>query len=157
MNIIQRIQTVYLLIIVILSSLTLFLPMVSFMPKYIDLQPLYELKQMNLVGTGDVYSNLTTWTLFVLTLCIPIVALITIFLYKKRTLQISLTVANMILMVGYYVLLAIAIWSISDRLNADWHLHFTVIFPLINIILAYLALRGIAKDEALVRSLDRLR
>lgn len=154
---IQRIQTVYLLIIVILSSLTLSLPMVSFMPKDIDLQPLYELKQMNLVGTGDVYSNLTTWTLFVLTLCIPIVALITIFLYKKRTLQISLTVANMILMVGYYVLLAIAIWSISDRLNADWHLHFTVIFPLINIILAYLALRGIAKDEALVRSLDRLR
>ena len=154
---IQRIQTVYLLIIVILSSLTLFLPMVSFMPKDIDLQPLYELKQMNLVGTGDVYSNLTTWTLFVLTLCIPIVALITIFLYKKRTLQISLTVANMILMVGYYVLLAIAIWSISDRLNADWHLYFTVIFPLINIILAYLALRGIAKDEALVRSLDRLR
>lgn len=157
MNMIQRIQTVYLLIIVILSSLTLSLPMVSFMPKDIDLQPLYELKQMNLVGTGDVYSNLTTWTLFVLTLCIPIVALITIFLYKKRTLQISLTVANMILMVGYYVLLAIAIWSISDRLNADWHLHFTVIFPLINIILAYLALRGIAKDEALVRSLDRLR
>ena len=154
---IQRIQTVYLLIIVILSSLTLFLPMVSFMPKDIDLQPLYELKQMNLVGTGDVYSNLTTWTLFVLTLCIPIVALITIFLYKKRTLQISLTVANMILLVGYYVLLAIAIWSISDRLNADCHLHFTVIFPLINIILAYLALRGIAKDEALVRSLDRLR
>lgn len=154
---IQRIQTVYLLIIVILSSLTLFFPMVSFMPKDIDLQPLYELKQMNLVGTGDVYSNLTTWTLFVLTLFIPLIALITIFLYKKRILQISLTVANMILMVGYYVLLAIAIWSISDKLNADWHVQFTVIFPLINIILAYLALRGIIKDEALVRSLDRLR
>lgn len=154
---IQRIQTVYLLLVVILSSLTVFMTSVTFVPSDIDLQISYELKQMNLVGVNDVYSNITTWVSFILSALIPIIALVTIFLYKKRMMQISFTVANIILMVGYYVLLAITVWSISDALNADWHLHFSVIFPLISIVLSYLALRGVMKDEALVRSLDRLR
>ena len=154
---IQRIQTVYLLLVVILSSLTVFMTSVTFVPSDIDLQISYELKQMNLVGVNDVYSNITTWVSFLLSALIPIIALVTIFLYKKRMMQISFTVANIILMVGYYVLLAITVWSISDALNADWHLHFSVIFPLISIVLSYLALRGVMKDEALVRSLDRLR
>ena len=154
---IQRIQTVYWLLVVILSSLTVFMTSVTFMPSDIDLQTSYELKQMNLVGVKDIYSDITTWVSFLLSAMIPVIALITIFLYKKRMMQISFTVANIILMVGYYVLLAITVWSISDALNADWHLHFPVIFPLISIVLSYLALRGVMKDEALVRSLDRLR
>ncbi len=154
---IQRIQSVYLLIVVALACCTLFMPSVDFMSTNIELQSLYTLKYMNLVGEGVAYANVVTWALFLLSAIVPAVAFATIFLYKKRPLQISLTIGNIILMVGYYILLGIAIWTFADRLNADWHLHFAVVFPLINAILSYLALRGIIKDEALVRSLDRLR
>ncbi len=154
---IQRIQSVYLLIVVALACCTLFMPSVDFMPADVELQSRYTLKFMNLVGEGFSDSNISTWLLFLLSAIVPAVALVTIFLYKKRPLQISLTIGNIILMVGYYVLLGIVVWTFADRLNATWHLHFAVVFPLINAILSYLALRGIIKDEALVRSLDRLR
>ena len=37
------------------------------------------------------------------------------------------------------------------------HILLPLALPIINIILTYLAIRAIGKDEALVRSLDRLR
>jgi hypothetical protein len=42
-------------------------------------------------------------------------------------------------------------------LNADMHLEFPASFQLVNLILTILAILAILKDEALVRSLNRLR
>lgn len=41
--------------------------------------------------------------------------------------------------------------------GADVSFNIAVVFPLIAIILDYLAIRNIGKDEALVRSIDRIR
>jgi len=49
------------------------------------------------------------------------------------------------------------LWPACERLHADWHLRIIAAFPLINLILSYLAIGAIGKDEKLVKSLDRLR
>jgi hypothetical protein len=50
-------------------------------------------------------------------------------------------------------------WVIVFRqlLVADYWFRMPVVFPVLAIILIYLAFRGIRKDEILIRSLDRIR
>jgi uncharacterized membrane-anchored protein YitT (DUF2179 family) len=72
-------------------------------------------------------------------------------------LQIRLSIINSVLLAGYYGLLFIYLWQAGNVLNADWYLNIVTAFPLINIILTFLAIRAIGKDEALIKSLNRLR
>jgi hypothetical protein len=83
--------------------------------------------------------------------------LVIIFLYKKRILQARLTVVSIILTLCFYLLvLMYRYMSFEGEITAaNWN--FPLILPVINIILSVLAWRGVVKDEAKVRSLDRLR
>ena len=57
-------------------------------------------------------------------------------------------------MVICLLVLGALIWIIQGNgASADWG----VLIPFINIVLAFMASKGIQKDEAKVRSLDRLR
>jgi hypothetical protein len=65
---------------------------------------------------------------------------------------------NMVLLVGYYAIFFFTRYVIlQQNVMASTTFSWPIILPLIGAILTYLALRAIAKDEALVRSLDRLR
>ena len=97
------------------------------------------------------------WGIIVFALIIPILALITVFLFKNRKLQIKLTYVNIACVVMYYASVAAYVLVAAQRLQADWTLHFAVVMPLVCLILLYLANSAIKKDEALVKSLDRLR
>lgn len=154
---IQRIQTLYLLAIVVLSLFTLFLPLGSFINTTENLSYIINFKGIILTQpTGNVLLQ-NVWSLTALSAIIPLLALVTIFLFKKRLLQIRLVIFNMVLMLGFYVLLAIYFWQATTKLNADWHLEIVTVFPLVNLILSYLSIRAIGKDEALIKSLNRLR
>lgn len=152
---IQRIQTLYLLLVVVLSNITLFSPVVDFMSE----DKLYTLtyKGVLVLENGQQINVLNTWALTAISSIIPLVALISIFLFKKRILQIRLNVFNALLMGGYYVLFFMYVWLVKERFNVEATFHIPASFHLINIVLTYLAIRGIGKDEALVRSFDRLR
>lgn len=153
----QRIQTVYLLLIVILSGITFYLPVVDFVVLKSGLTYLLDFNGVYLLkSTGNV-SESSSWGLTVLAGLVPIIAFVSIFMYKNRIKQIRLCVMNMLFMILYYVVLAIYIWLSVGRLEADWHLRATALFPLICLILNYLAIGAIGKDEALVKSLDRIR
>jgi uncharacterized membrane protein len=97
------------------------------------------------------------WALTALSALIPAVSLISIFLFKKRVLQIRLTFFNIVLMAGYYGLLFIYLWIAGERYHAEWFLSIVTAFPLVNIVLSFLVIRAIGKDEALIKSLNRLR
>ena len=90
---IQRIQTIYLLLVVILGTLLCFFsPMQFLMPE------------------GTEYIMLMTfdkWALATITVVIPALALINIFLFKRRLLQARLNIMNVVLCLGYYALLAL--------------------------------------------------
>ena len=60
-------------------------------------------------------------------------------------------------MLGYYAVLFVNIWLISNRLNTEWHLRFVTVLPIVCMVLNYLAIGAIGKDEALVKSTDRIR
>ena len=98
------------------------------------------------------------WGLFALTAIIALVAMVTIFLYKNRILQIRLCVFNALLMIGFYAYVAFLVWRWQGEVpEMQWQLKLGLAFPVIALILDYLAIRNIGADEALVRSLDRLR
>ena len=154
---IQRIQSLYLLTIVILSGFTLLTPVADFVNQAQGLHYLLDFKGIYLLQPNGTIFESSAWALSAIATLIPIISLISIFLYKKRINQIRLSVINMLFMIGYYILLFIYVWFASQRLNAEWSLRFATIFPLINLILNYLAIGAIGKDEKLVKSLDRLR
>ena len=151
----QRIQTVYLLIIVALTIAILFLPLAVLQSG--DQLFIFDATGISTMATQPelIYP---TWGLFALAIVISLLALLTIFLFKKRILQIRLCVFNAFLMLGFYGLFAFFYWNLGNQKEIfSLSLKIAFSFPLVSLILDYLAIRNIGADEALVRSLDRLR
>ena len=154
----QRIQTLYLLIVVVAMSLTLFLPsMRAISPEGID-YALSTLRGFYPVEQGGFHLSGVTMWLTITNIVILLIALFTIFMYKWRIIQIRFSIFNMVLLIGYYAIFFFTRYVIFEQ-NPMTSTTFSwpIILPLISAILTYLALRAIGKDEALVRSLDRLR
>ena len=148
---IQRIQTLYLLAIVALGISLIWLPVVQLVtPEGTDLQ-VWELGALG----GAPLQGL--WGLLVTTALIPLLALVDIFLYKKRILQARLNIFIAMLCLGYYGVLAIYIWQANLALGVEWHILPWASFPLVCFVLTLMATRRILKDEALVRAADRIR
>lgn len=101
------------------------------------------------------------WVGALFALC-ALVAFVVIWLYKNRLLQVRLLVAEIVLLVGAQIF---SLWyaiGITKEVATAGGANMSSIatptfFPLVCIILAWLAIRGILKDERLVRSLDRIR
>ena len=153
----QRIQTIYLLLIAILSGVTVYMPVANLINTKDNLVYLMDFKGISLIQQTGSELVSTTWLLTTFATVFGVIALITLFSYKNRIKQIRLCVINMLFMLGYYIVLAINIWSACKQLNAEWHLQFAAVLPLVCLILNYLAIGAIGKDEKLVKSLDRLR
>ena len=71
-------------------------------------------------------------------------------------LQIRLTLFNIILLIGYYVTMIVFVFMLKDE-NSTFVPSWSVCLPLISIILNWLAIRAIGKDEMLVKAYERLR
>jgi hypothetical protein len=154
---IQRIQTLYLIGIVILSGIVAFSPIADLLNKVDNLIYLVDYNGISLVkSTGNIIES-RIWGLTSISLVVSILALITIFSFKNRLKQIRLTVINMLFIISYYIFLIIYLWSSCARLHTDWHLRFAAVLPLVNLILSYLAIGAIGKDEKLIKSMDRIR
>lgn len=153
---IQRIQTIYLLVIALLTIAILFMPLAI-------LQAGDQIFTFDVAGINTMTAQpeliYPTWGLFALTAIIALISLVTIFLFKKRILQIRLCIFNSLLMLGFYGLFVFFLFNVKGQFSLDfsYSLKFALAFPLVNIILEYLAIRNIGADEALVRSLERLR
>jgi uncharacterized membrane protein (UPF0182 family) len=81
------------------------------------------------------------------------IALVSIFLYKKRVIQMRLTLLNAIILIGYQA------WIVYLFIVRPEGSAFTTpaVFPIVAAILSWMAFRYIARDEAMVRAADRLR
>lgn len=150
---IQRIQSLYLFVITILSVVVFFSPIVELTNG--EISYILNYNGISLV-TQPSEILINTWTITVLSFFIPVIAALALMSFKKRILQIRLCIINMVLMIGFYPLVVIFIYF-AQRLGLTYHLKFAIIFPLINAILTYLAIRAIGRDEALVHSLNRMR
>jgi len=146
---IQRIQSVYLLLASLIGA---------FLGFY---NP--HLWRARLVNNNYRYfSGQSDYKYFVLTMIIILLAFVSIFLFKKRRLQLRLTILNLFLSIGLIVLQYFLIQQtetsliVAEMLDTATYLPAAFI-PIPMVVLLFLAARGIRKDEKLIRSLDRLR
>lgn len=151
---IQRIQTIYLLLVVALGITLCFMPVLQFVtPEEAETLQIWELSALS-------YSSVPLqglWGLTLTTILIPLLALVDIFLYNKRLLQARLNIFTVMLCLGYYGVLAIYVWLAKTALGVDWHILPWASIPLVCLVLTVMATRRILKDEALVRAADRIR
>ncbi|MBE6198088.1 MAG: DUF4293 family protein [Rikenellaceae bacterium] len=152
---IQRIQTLYLLLAAVLMSLTLFLPLATIVSGADEIVVKAFSVDISSVGFDAPLPIYMGVLLSVATL----LPLITIFLYKRRLAQIRLCVSEIVLLVGAAAFVALYCYRLCDILTdyLIFTLGFAALMPVVAIIPMVLAIRAIAKDEALVRSLDRIR
>ena len=136
---IQRIQSVYLLVVTILIIICLCSPVGSYIGSDYSVSALTNLCLTMADGTKDY----APWAWFVI-------------LFKKRMLQIRLTIFSTILLIGYYATLVTFIFMLKEE-SMTFSPSWTVCLPLVAIILNWLAIRAIGKDEVLVKAYDRLR
>ena len=156
---IQRIQTVYLLLIVVLMGVMCFLPLAVVEVGGLFYEwNLLGLSPMTETGESETVSYMVEQIAVVIG--IALVALIAIFLFKRRVIQLRLSMYNMFLLLGFYGLFAYNAYAMDGRMNAETEIasyELALCFPFVCVVLNYLAIRGIGADEALIRSLDRLR
>lgn len=95
---------------------------------------------------------------FSLDMLILLISLITIFLFKKRPLQMKLCTLIALLSFGLTALMvSVNYVSLPPDTTISITYTFAVGFPMVNIILAFIAKRLIKSDEELVKSADRIR
>ena len=99
----------------------------------------------------DLNAGTTVW-FSILTVLTAALALLTIFLYKNRKLQLRLTYLGIFLTAVLLTLYFIEMGHFNTGTIALWAVFYFAI-----LVCFILAARGILKDEKLIKSLDRLR
>ncbi|MBU1718701.1 MAG: DUF4293 domain-containing protein [Bacteroidetes bacterium] len=146
---IQRIQTLYLLLICVISIIMLFVPFLS-LPE----------AEVTLLGINGKLSGWLGLGLG-LDIVILIITVITIFLYNNRPRQLSLTKLNFILILFFavYILYIYPDLIIKPLFSGETSFGFAwgAYVPIASMVFIYLATKAIARDERLIKSADRLR
>lgn len=150
---IQRIQTVYLLLVAVCAVVCLSMPVGHFHQDGIEVAEFYNL-WLSMADGSKVFSP---WAMFALLLLVALVPFVAIFLFKRRMLQVRLSVFSGLILIGYYIVFGTFVYVFKSRYDADFTMNWTVAFPAVALILDYLAFRNIMKDELMIRSLNRLR
>lgn len=145
----QRIQTVYLLISAILLSMLYRFPLA-------DISAGSEIFLFNINGIFKGSEKLIDGLPLISFLSLIILLhVFVIFSYKKRIRQMRVLGFTIILLIGLFGLFFYFAYAGFDGATTSFKI--PVSFPVVAAILDYLAIRNIGKDEALIRSVDRLR
>ncbi len=149
---IQRIQTLYLLAVLLLQALALNFSFLNFEKDGINylLNSKGVFPESKIIFLGD-YGILLLGILGIL------MALGTVFLFKNRRLQIKLSNVYLFIAVAQIALVFFYIYQLikTDYIKMLPGTSFYLIF--VSMIFAFLAIRAINKDENLIKSVDRIR
>ncbi|MBE9468947.1 MAG: DUF4293 domain-containing protein [Bacteroidetes bacterium] len=151
---IQRIQSLYLFIVLLLITAMFFLPFANF-------SLTGNAYCFNYLGIVNLQSNdllVKILPIVILLILILIIGLFSIFRFKKRKFQIKLGKINIIFLAALVAIEVLSLHRIIYYFKAEnFKCLFPLILPVISIILILLANKAIRKDEDLVRSVDRIR
>ncbi len=140
---IQRSQTIWLLIAAICAFISL---RTSFYSGILS-------DPADLTSQGfQQFTGITNMPILILTVICGTLSFINIFLFKNRSLQLKLVLADLVLSI---LILVLYFGQVKRYNNGDFALTSAIVF--IIPIFLILAARGIYRDQKLVRSADRLR
>ena len=146
---IQRIQTLYLLVSVVLIGVLFFLPFAEIAKD----GAIYLFNCKGILLDGVLKQNG-----IIVTVIVAIILAVSVFAisdFKNRKRQIKVIVLDIILKLALTGLFFFYTYvSYSD---AQISIKVGMVFPLVAIVFDYLAISSIRKDEALIRSIDRIR
>ena len=145
-SMIQRIQSIYLLIATLLSGGLIFLLNLWVTEQGVKFFALDSLSSDNLVLAS----------VFVLFIASAVLTLITIFQFKKRQLQFVLGRLSILI---NFILVGILVYF-AQNLSGEIKISekgIGLLIPIFTIVFVVLANKAIKKDEELVKSVDRLR
>lgn len=150
---IQRIQSVYLLIAVMLQAISLILNWSTYI-----LGETYHA----LSGMSSTYEGVSAMPLMLGILVSIILLLAVIFQFKNRKKQMlwaNLTMIQMLVIMGLFSWVHYRMISRLRNSEIDLEIGYgvAVVFPIVSLVLTWLAKKAIKKDDDLVRSADRLR
>ena len=135
---IQRIQTLWLLVAVAAGLLSIKFPFYT-----------------GTLVVNNAYLSLTAAEnipILILTVISVLVSFVTIFLFKNRKMQTNLTLLNIFISIILVVLYFLQLKNFSTG-----HFSLTSIFVFVLPIALIMTLIGVRRDEKVIRSLDRLR
>jgi len=164
---IQRIQTIFLLLTAILMGVTVFSPLMLLNGGEAGIIPhtgilagmdklLYSFFPS---GIGQLFNaQYPTWGVLFFVGISALVPLINIFLYKKRKVQMKVGTLTSLLILFFYVTFYVYFNAYSTKYGLTFDgIQYGLILPVIALIFNVLAILRIKKDEKLVKSLDRIR
>ena len=153
---IQRKQSVFLLISALLIISTLFIP-------FLQISDNTGSVCINAFEIANYESDILEESVSIKTIGITIIAIaigiiVSIFLFSKRLLQIKIIRYAIILKCTILAILAYYIYILSTT-NATFSItpKTGTLFMVITLVLDWLAIRGIKKDDELVKSINRIR
>jgi len=154
---IQRIQSLYLSLTILLPLLFLKGSFLTFIDKsgsafYITFRGI--IRDTGITGSELIEKLLP---LSILIVVLPMLSLITLFLYKKRKIQIWLTAIGVILASCLIILLGYYSKTVFTSYSASIILGVKMAVPVLILLFYILAYIGIRNDDRLVKSYDRLR
>lgn len=146
---IQRIQSVWLFLASMVAGLLFLFPLISYVMPALPTRP---------IPIAAVERVRDYYPLLLLAGAATLLPLVTIFFYGNRSRQRSMVWLSILAAIAF---LAVMFMHLAN-LRAGGHPEASYalvgpLFPVVSIVLLLLALRGIRKDEKLLKSLDRLR
>ncbi len=163
---IQRIQSLFLLCTAIVTGIMFFIPVAS-IPVNNAICDFYTTKIIQLSPQNQFI--MWNWPSMILNISITTLAILTIFVHKKKSktikptlfLQLRLATINIVLQLGLFILLWLLLTkNLPEEVSFFGSLqytHISFIFPIVGMLFTWLAIRGIIKDIALLKSFDRIR
>ncbi len=138
---IQRKQTLYLLVVIALYVSLFFMDIASV--KSAD----------GVLFNLSLFSDIPFMVLSILVLVVSLAALLT---YKKLALQLRLSIVNIVLNVGFMAMEGYVLYKLST-VDGEMALHVAAFLPIAATIFAFLAFKGVSKDIFRLRSYNRMR
>ena len=155
---IQRIQSIYLFLMAAVSGVLFFVTLATFeYTNQLELTILGIGQQNDTVFFSDTY----TIPLLLLNVVMAFLPIVTIFLYKKMGLQLKMARFNLFVIAVFIAI--VFMYYVPDMQKTlacndqTTHYGFGMYAVLSEIVFNILAIRGIRKDIALIRSMDRIR
>ncbi len=158
----QRPQTLFFLAIVGICVMLMFSDTVFYTAENTTTKEKYSIEydQTEMTAADGTAKEGNTW-LVSFAAAIAALSLASLLAFKNRKLQALLSSFNFLFILGLIVMMYMYSIHMSyfEGLNADVASSFTfaALLPLALLLCNFLALRGIKKDEQLIRSMDRLR
>ena len=134
---IQRVQSIYLALVVICVILYLNMAFI--------------------VVDGIGFSAVENISLSIVSAITGLMAVVCIFLFKKRKLQLNICWAGIVSSTITTTLSLLEFYNHMANTTVSKHFSFGIAFPFLMIVFFVLAYNGIKKDDQLVKSMDRLR